>query len=141
MAKTGTIIIVDKDLHHRSFLEDVFKDLKVDNKVVYCTNAESALYYLSTTEDNIFLIFSDITLPEMSGLEMKRKIDDDPQLRKKSIPFVFYTTTIKQEEVNEAYINMTIQGFFQKGASYNDAKEEMQGILYYWNRCKHPNRL
>ena len=141
MAENGSIIIVDKDLHHRSFLEDVFRDLKVNNKIVYCTNAESALEYLLNTKDGIFLIFSDIKLPTISGLEMKRIIDDNPELRKKSIPFIFYTSTVNQNQVNEAYIEMTIQGFFQKDMDYNEAREEMKGILYYWNRCRHPDKM
>ena len=78
-------------------------------------------------------------MPIMNGLELKRKIEADPVLRKKSIPFIFYSTTANLETVVEAYTDLTIQGFFKKGSDYNRTKAVVKTIIEYWKDCVHPN--
>ena len=85
------------------------------------------------------IFFCDVNLPGLSGIECKRQMDDDKALRKKSIPFVFHSTSINQKTVDEAYTKMTVQGFFQKKSSYNELKETIKLIVAYWEECKHPN--
>ena len=69
----------------------------------------------------------------------KVRIDQDPQLRQKSIPFVFYSTGVDQRAINEAYTKMTVQGFFQKSNSYQEIKKTIKMVIDYWMECKHPN--
>ena len=76
----------------------------------------------------------------MNGLELKRKIDNDPYLRLKSIPFVFYSTSVRQEQVIEAYSELTIQGFFKKENDITDARNTITTIIEYWKLCRHPNK-
>jgi CheY-like chemotaxis protein len=78
-------------------------------------------------------------MPGINGLEFKRQIDADPVLRKKSIPFIFYSTAALQKDVNEAYTELTIQGFFIKGNDYNKTKALIRTIIDYWKNCIHPN--
>lgn len=139
MSKTGALVIVEDDQDDRKFLERIFGDLGLTNKIIWFDAADEALSFLSSTNQNIFMIFSDIKLPGKSGLELKRAIDADHKLRKKSIPFVFYSTTANQNDINEAYTQMTIQGFFKKDPDYEDAKKLMKIILEYWSICHHPN--
>jgi response regulator RpfG family c-di-GMP phosphodiesterase len=80
-----------------------------------------------------------VNLPKENGVEFKSRIDDDKQLRKKSIPFVFYSTVVTQKIVNDAYTQMTVQGFFQKGHQFEEIKRVIKTIFDYWTICKHPN--
>jgi len=139
MAKAGPIIIVDDDRDDQEVLEFVLRDLGVQNKLVWFTNATDAFAHLKTTEQQPFLIFSDINMPRQSGIEFKRDIDNDPELRKKSIPFIFYSTSVSREHVNEAYTELTVQGFFQKETSIPAIKETLKAIIDYWKHCRHPN--
>ncbi len=54
-------------------------------------------------------------MPIMNGLELRRHIQENEGLRKKSIPFVFLSTAARPKEVEEAY-NLTVQGFFVKAS-------------------------
>ena len=137
--KSGPIIVIDNDVDDQEVFEEVLKSLHVTNELVLFTNCDDGLTYLKTTPDQPFVIFCDVNLPGLSGLEFKRKIDNDPQLRKKSIPFVFYSTSVDQKTVNEAYTQMTVQGFFQKKNSIEETKDMVQLILDYWSECRHPN--
>jgi CheY-like chemotaxis protein len=139
MSKKGPIILVDDDLDDKELFEDTLKEIGVPNELVHFTNAQKAFEYLKTTKDQPFLIFSDVNLPVVRGLDFKRNIDADPQLRKKSIPFVFYSTSVDQRSVNEAYTEMTVQGFFQKGNSLAGLKRDLKLVIDYWMFCRHPN--
>ena len=139
MAKSGPIVIVEDDADDREILEDIFLELNVSNKRVYFDNAPDAFDYLKLTEDQQCLIISDINLPKLSGLQFKKQIDSDPELRNKSIPFVFLSTSAEKASVNQAYKDMTVQGFFKKKNSMQEQKALIELILFYWKECKHPN--
>ncbi len=62
---------------------------------------------------------------------------EDEFLRKKSIPFVFYSTSARKESVVKAY-DMMVQGFFEKPQSLIEIKTTIKLIMDYWKLCKHP---
>lgn len=139
MSKYGPILIVEDDIDDKKIFEDVLKELGYSNPIIWYDNTEEAYEYLETTTNSIFIIFSDINLPGKNGLDFKNKIDSVPHLRQKSIPFVFYSTWAHQQDVDEAYSKMTVQGFFKKARSYDEAKKTIALILEYWKECRHPN--
>jgi len=139
MSKSGIILIVEDDIDDRAFLKSVFKKLDITNEIVWFDNTDDTLNFLRKTTRSIFLIFSDINLPGKNGLEFKRIIDATPKLRKKSIPFVFYSTAAHQRDINEAYTQMTVQGFFKKGLDTSETENIIKTIFDYWSLCKHPN--
>lgn len=139
--KTGPIVILEDDVDDHELFKDVLKELKITNEVLWFTSSSEVIEFLKNTEDQPFIIFSDINLPGLSGIELKRVIDADENMRKKSIPFIFYSTAANQEEVNKAYTQMTVQGFFQKPSRYADIKTNIKIIFEYWMICKHPNTL
>jgi len=132
------VLLEDDPEDHDLFLA-ALNELGVHNPLIWFKTCEEAYRYLLTTEDQPFIIFSDINLPVQSGLDFKLSVDQDEKLRRKSIPFVFLSTNASQEEVNEAYTRMTVQGFFKKPSDYTRLKEELAVILAYWKQCRHPN--
>lgn len=139
MSKTGPILIIEDDKEDKEILEEVLLDLNVKNPIIWLENTEEAYKYLCAATESMFIIFCDINMPGKNGLELKLKIDEHEELRKKSIPFIFYSTSANQKDVNDAYAKMTVQGFFQKGNDYNEMKKVIQLILDYWTLCKQPN--
>lgn len=139
MSKSGLIIIVEDDGDDKDIFESIVRELDIDNKIQWFGETKSAFQFLKNTTENIFIIFSDINLPGNTGIEFKRALDQDPELRKKSIPFVFLSTQASQKDVDEAFTKMTVQGFFTKGNNYNDMKAVLKYIFAYWKHSKHPN--
>ena len=137
--KSGPIILIEDDADDKDVFQDILKDLKVLNPVIWFQKCDDAFSFLKTTSEQPFIIFCDVNLPGLSGIECKRQMDEDKALRKKSIPFVFHSTSIDQKTVNEAYTKMTVQGFFQKKNTYGELKETIKLIVAYWEECKHPN--
>ena len=139
MISRGQIIILEDDAEDKEFFEEATRDIGIANEIVWFVDAPTALNYLKETNKTIFIIFSDINLPGMSGLEFKRAIDSDPELRTKSIPFIFYSTFASRDAIITAYTEMTVQGFFSKPNNYEDIKNKLRMIFEYWNSCNHPN--
>jgi CheY-like chemotaxis protein len=138
MARSGPIIVIEDDKDDQEVLEDVFKSIGVLNEYKFFSSCEDAYNYLSTTTDKPFIIFSDINLPRMSGVELKKKINESVNIRRKSIPFIFLTTSSAHNTVLEAYENMA-QGFFTKPSNIELLKQMIEMILNYWKICRHPN--
>ncbi|MFL5747450.1 MAG: response regulator [Niastella sp.] len=139
MAIVGPIILVDDDREDKELLREVLVELGIENKLIHFENCIIAFDYLKSTADIPFIIISDINLPKKNGIDFKRQIDEDPILRSKSIPFVFFSTSTDKKSVDVAYKEMTVQGFFQKPTSYHDLKRVIKLIFDYWQECKHPN--
>lgn len=140
MKNTGPIVIVDDDLDDHYIFSEVIEKMQLKNKIKAFTGSSDALSYLKATTDSPVIILCDINMPEMDGFELRRKINEDEALRKKSIPFVFLTTGVSKPQVLEAY-NLTVQGLFLKESSFAALEHTLRLILDYWDLCKHPRNV
>lgn len=139
MINKGPIILIDDDEDECEIMDDVLKRQAISNKLLYFKRGADALTYLSETEDQPFIIFCDINMPLMNGMQLRQRIVEDDYLRNKSIPFIFYTTTASKHSISEAY-KMSVQGFFQKETLFADIGTLVKSICNYWDVCHHPNR-
>ncbi|MES1215752.1 MAG: response regulator [Bacteroidota bacterium] len=139
MAKSGPFILIEDDPDDKAILEDILKDLKVPNKIIWFTSGHHVLEYFKTTTDTPFIIICDVNLPGQNGLDIKRQLDRDYHVSIKTIPFVFYSTNANPIFVNDAFTKMNVQGFFVKPSNYDEIKKQIKAMLDYWEYCKHPN--
>lgn len=140
MSLRGPIIIIDDDEDDREMIGAMLDELGLPNAIRYFENGSPALDYLLTTTESPLLILSDINMPMMNGLELRNNIDANPYLRRKSIPFIFLTTSDSHTLVLEAY-NGTIQGYFKKCNNFEEGKTHLDLIITYWRLCLHPNNF
>lgn len=136
--KSGPIIIIENDDDDKVILEDIFKELGLENKLAWFLNCMDAMEYLISLPDPPFLILCDVNMPQPNGVKFKEEIDKHPELRKKSIPFVFYSYSSNKYVVNEAFMKMSVQGFFVKKSNYAEIKNDIRLIVEYWQACVHP---
>ena len=141
MPKYGPIIIIEDDMDDRFILEEALREAGVNNELIFFDNGPESFEYLLSSSQQPFLIFCDVNLPRQNGIEFKRELDSHPILRAMSIPFIFYTTFVSQYAVNEAYNNMTVQGFFQKNNSHKELKDVIRIIIDYWRICRQPQAI
>jgi CheY-like chemotaxis protein len=134
------IVVVEDDADDQYFIKTICEKLGVTSDLIFFEDGQKALEYLKTTTRKTFLILCDINMPIMNGLELRKKIQEDPQLKQKAIPFVFLSTAARAKEVQEAY-NLTVQGFFVKASQLTDMENALELILSYWKSCKHPNSI
>jgi len=138
MALNGPIILVEDDTNDVDVIIEAIKEIGVTNEVIAFYTAQEAYDFLITTTESPFFILCDVRMPYVDGLSFRRNIFKNEELRKKSIPFIFFTGLVSQDIVNEAY-NLEVQGFFEKAPSYDAIKEQLLTLCLYWKQCLHPN--
>ncbi len=136
----GPIIYVEDDMDDRLIFKETVQSIGITNEILYFDHGRQFLDYLYETSDQPLLIVCDINMPVMNGLELRRVILGDERLKKKSIPFIFYTTSINSREIEIAY-DLTVQGYFAKPSDMEVMKSTLKMIYDYWCICKHPNNF
>lgn len=141
MLQNEPVILIDDDPEDQEIFKSALLSLYPDAQFKGFTRCSDAKDYLLTTGERPFIIFCDINMPLMNGIEFKKQVDADPYLRKKSIPFVFYSTGAEEIVVEKAYTELNIQGFFKKPDTYEAIKKKIETIIAYWDCCIHPNNF
>ncbi len=136
----GILILIDDEPYENELLKVALNKLDVDIEIKYFINGYDALDYLKYTKDHIFLIISDMNMPKMDGLELKKAIDRDIRLKKKAVPFIFQSSVIQNARVEEAY-DLGVQGYFEKPPNVETMAKQIDRILGYWAICRHPNNV
>jgi CheY-like chemotaxis protein len=98
---------------------------------MFFSTALEALSYLEKATQKCFLILCDINLPGMDGIAFKKAINDKELLRKKAVPFIFYTGSHEKYAINKAFFDSMVQGYFVKESNYGNGKSTIKTIVDY----------
>jgi CheY-like chemotaxis protein len=120
----------DMDMHY--LYKRVFNNLHLDDKLKLFDNANDALDFLHQSPADTQLIFSDINMPGVDGLELKKRINDNSALNNHNIPFVFLSTSATEYDIKKSS-GLSVQGFFQKGETLDEIERTIELVLNYWN--------
>jgi DNA-binding response OmpR family regulator len=103
-----TIIMIEDDEGHARLIERNIRRSGVNNEIVPFSNGTDAVRYLFGSDGTglahkgrAILILLDLNLPDMSGIEILRRIKDNKYL--KASPVVVLTTTDDSEEIKRCY--------------------------------------
>jgi CheY-like chemotaxis protein len=100
-----TILLVDDDPDCRMLVKDAIADSKVRNTVFEVGNAEEALQFLRreakfSDAPQPGLIYLDIEMPGINGIELLKQIKEDPALR--HITVVMMTGVSDEQQLRNA---------------------------------------
>jgi CheY-like chemotaxis protein len=103
-----TIIMIEDDDGHARLIERNIRRSGVNNKILPFTSGTEAVRYLFGSDGSGFdhkgealLILLDLNLPDMSGIDILRRVKENRFL--KSTPVVVLTTTDDSQEVKRCY--------------------------------------
>jgi CheY-like chemotaxis protein len=128
------IVFVEDDLDLHYLYQRVLANLHLEEKLKLFDNAPDALDFIAMSGRDIAMIFSDVNMPIVDGIEMKRRIDNDPEFSGLSIPFVFLSTSADERDIRKAQA-LHIQGFFQKGLTLDELQETVRVALHVGHNC------
>jgi len=134
----GPIVIIDDDRDDLEIYAEAIKGIDISNELRFFDSGPNALDYLHTTTEQPFIILSDVNMPVMTGIELRKRIQENDYLRQKGIPFVFISTNAGAPSVRQAH-ELSVQGYFQKPNSLEDIKGMLRILFQYWELCKHIN--
>lgn len=134
----GPVIFIEDDVEDHEFMLEAYKSLNLKNSWRLFSRAKDAYDYLLTTNESPFIIISEVRLRGMDGIELRQRILQNDYLRRKSIPFVFLTSSADKKDVEAAY-DLQVQGYFVKQNSIPEIGRMLQKVLDYWEESRHPN--
>ncbi|MGH9405636.1 MAG: response regulator [Terriglobia bacterium] len=123
--KSLSVLIVDDSSVMRRIVERSLRQTGLGiEKVLEADNGVEALKILQTEE--IDLVFSDLNMPKMDGLEFLRQSRRDSAARR--VPFLMITTEGSQSKVVEA-ISLGAQGYIRKPFTADQVKAQVTSAL------------
>jgi CheY-like chemotaxis protein len=140
MNQDGPVIIIEDDIDDQDLLTEIFQNLKYPNELIFFTDGQKALDFISTGNVVPFIIISDINMPKLTGFELRQKLKTDADLALRCIPYLFFSTALNQKAVIDAY-SMSVQGFFVKPTSMSELEKTIKVIMEYWKMCAAPNNF
>ncbi len=81
------------------------------------------------------LILLDLKLPKVNGLEVLRRIKEDPQLRR--IPVVMLTSSREERDVASSY-QLGANSYLVKPVEFETFNEMIRQASEYWLNLNHP---
>lgn len=124
MQNSQPFLLVEDDSVDVMIVARALKDLGVINKLVHKVNGEEALEYLRT-ETKPCVIFLDLNMPVMNGLEFLKVIKEDEVL--KGIPVVVLTTSNQEKDVAESF-KLGATEYIVKCVDYKEFLEKIRVI-------------
>jgi two-component system response regulator len=132
--KPITILLVDDDADCRMLIRDAIAECKVGNQVFEVSNGKEALDFLYrrgqfASAPRPGLIYMDIEMPMMSGLDALKLIKDDPKLQE--IPVVMMTGVCGEEQMKQA-ASLGANSYTLKPANAEQFLRTVLASTTYW---------
>lgn len=131
------ILMVEDNPDDIQITKRALKEAKVINELWVARDGEEALDFLlhkgQYNDPDIApkpgLILLDINLPRVNGLEVLKKVKDDPGLKR--IPIVMLTVSSREEDIIKGY-NYGCNSFIRKPVEFEKFVEAVKLIGLYW---------
>ncbi|NQX77996.1 response regulator [Gilvibacter sp.] len=127
--KTLEILLLEDDQIEIMKLQRAFKKLGATHKVIPVNNGEEALSYLNETSRLPDLIFLDLNMPRLNGLEFLAILKADDRM--KFLPTVVLTTSSNEKDLFSCY-EIGVAGYVLKPLQYQDYVDRLGALLTYW---------
>ena len=108
MTQPATIAMVEDDQGHARLIEKNLRRAGVQNKIVPLVDGASAITFLFGSDGSglvnkgrALLILLDLNLPDMSGIDILKRIKENEHIR--LAPVVVLTTTDDKSEIQRCY--------------------------------------
>ncbi len=131
-----SILLVEDDRVDAMTVKRALKEIRIKNKLSVVENGEDAINYLRNQSNDVpGLIFLDLNMPKMNGIEFLRVIKQDEFHRR--IPVIILSTSREENDKNECY-NLGVVGYIMKCLNYKEFVKTMDKVNEYWEVSEFP---
>lgn len=135
--KLTTILLVEDNRDDEALTLRALKKSNLTNEVVVVRDGAEALDYLFGTGDFAgrdmsimpHLILLDLKLPKIDGLEVLRRLRENPQT--KLLPVVILTSSKEQEDLVKGY-TLGANSYVRKPIDFSQFVSAIQQLGLYW---------
>jgi CheY-like chemotaxis protein len=124
MKQIKTVLLVEDDLDDQEFFIDALSEIKNTSLYYVAKNGREALERLHKSDSLPDLIFTDIDMPLMNGLDCLTAVMRSPRLR--NIPVVMLTGSTGQIEISR---DLGAKGFIKKPGNLNTLRMSMEQMI------------
>lgn len=126
--KKLNILFIDDDEVERMKFSRVCKQSEYATEITEATNGEDALEKLKDSPLSQ-LIFLDLNMPKMNGIEFLEILKSDDKL--KYIPIIILSSSDNIQDLKKCY-ELGIAGYILKPIRYEDYSKNITTMLDYW---------
>jgi two-component system response regulator len=131
------LLIVEDNASDAELMIRTLKKNQVFNKIILTKDGEEALNYVfgkgkyANRDTNNFpgVIFLDIKLPKVDGLEVLRQLKENEQTKK--IPVIIVSSSKEDPDIKSAY-NLGANSYVVKPVGFNEFKHKIDQLGLYW---------
>ncbi|MCH9659712.1 MAG: response regulator [Bacteroidetes bacterium] len=124
------ILLIEDDTIEVMKLNRAIKKLEMSHQLIEARNGEEALKILKEDKNLPDIIFLDLNMPKINGIEFLRILKTDEVLR--FLPTIILTTSNNQKDMLECY-QVGIAGYILKPLKYDDYVYKIGKTLDYWS--------
>ncbi|MBA4853005.1 response regulator [Emticicia sp. BO119] len=125
MQKT-TVFLIDDDIDDQEIFSFILSDAYPQAECVFADDGLYAIQQLQNVSFNPHIIFIDINMPRLNGLEILKEIK---KVKRLSDTPVFMYSTSNEKAIVEASKKLGATGFIKKHIDTDIAKQEFQSII------------
>ena len=133
----STILLVEDEEAHAELTKRAIRKAGNANQVDIVSDGEQALDYLYNREKYADkkkypvpgLILLDIKLPGIDGIEVLKRIKEDPDLKR--IPVIMLTTSERDEDIVRSYEHYA-NSYLTKPVGFKAFEEKIVQAGFYW---------
>ncbi len=125
-----TFLLIEDDEIERLKFARVLQKNNYNHTLMEAKNGEKALEILENSEELPDLIFLDLNMPKMNGLEFLKILKSNPTLR--YIPVVILSTSNNHNDLKESY-EIGIAGYIVKPLKYEEYAYKIKCLIEYWS--------
>lgn len=136
------IIMIEDDEGHARLIERNIRRSGVNNEIVPFTNGTDAVKYLFGNDgsgvehkDQALLILLDLNLPDMTGIDILKRIKDNDHIR--CAPVVVLTTTDDEQEIKRCY-ELGCNVYITKPVNYESFANAIRQLGLFFSVIKVP---
>ncbi|WP_289024155.1 response regulator [uncultured Salegentibacter sp.] len=130
MRKKLNILFIEDDEIEVMKLNRTLSSLELKHIFHEAQDGEMALDILKSNQSLPDIIFLDLNMPKMNGIEFLRNLKANDVL--KYIPTVILTTSNNRKDVLECY-RIGVSGYIIKPLKYDDYVTKIKAVLEYWS--------
>jgi len=124
------VLLIEDDTIEIMKLNRTISSLKLNHNIMEASNGEEALKILAKKESLPDIIFLDLNMPKINGIEFLSILKKDDLLN--HIPTIVLTTSNNKKDLLECY-KIGIAGYVLKPLRYEDYVSKIEILLSYWS--------
>lgn len=130
-------MLIEDDAADVLIIKKALKELQIKNELVEKNNGEEGLEYFKNSSNPLpCIIFLDLNMPKMNGIEFLKIIKNEDSLRQ--IPVVALTTSQNNEDI-AACFKSGIAGYIVKPVDYRKFVKAVRIVDLYWMVSQMPS--